>query len=139
MKKRIIIGISIALTLMVCVVLLLQISKCKERREVFSESCWENVKDYKITELDDGTFSVRVIAPDYKEIMRRIAVENEEIVVTAENLNKMVRNNEKLNKEYEYIVGTDEIDVIKAGYINAVGNDLNELILETYEVKTDEE
>lgn len=139
MKKKIIIGAGIALIVVVGVFIMLQTNKNKKYPERFSERCWEEVKDYTISETENGMFTVELKAPDYKELLKKIAGNNEEIVVTDDILMNLSKENKDALKQYMFSVETNDIEVIKEAYFNEIGNDICELIIETYTEANDTE
>ncbi|MBQ9082591.1 MAG: hypothetical protein IJY28_03720 [Clostridia bacterium] len=95
----------------------------QEKPMSFEENCWEQVENVETVEKDDGAYSVTLTAPDYAEIIQRLAQKGV-TDITTESLAKAVKENPDAVKEYSLIAESDGEDAIQDALMEQIALDM---------------
>lgn len=112
------------LFLVLCM-LVLALTACGNNDKPVDEYCWEQASDYTIvSENDDGSVIVSLMAPDYAQLIQTILTEDSDAEISVESLSDAIKDYPEAVKEYIISVNTTDEDAVKAVFTDQIAKEL---------------
>ena len=122
------------ITILLAAMLVLALAACSKENEpvTFEDTCWEQVEDCVTTELDDGTVSVSLSAPDYTALLELLIENGLDEELTIELLAEAAKDNPDAVKEYTFIVESSDDEAIREALLEQIAYEMLILAMEDY-------
>lgn len=97
----------------------------KDNKNTIKAYCIQYASEYEVIQKNsDGKFEIRVLAPDFKQVIESMLEENQELNITSKALRKSAKKHPGYEKEYTFYSDSDEMKDIENAFLEKVAHEL---------------
>ena len=120
------------ITVIILLLFTLVLGACSSKDASFEDRCWKQVEDYEATELEDGTISVSLFAPDYTALLNHLVEAGIEDELTVDILIEAAEDYPDAVKEYRFSASSAEEETVRKELMEQIAYEMMILVMDNY-------